>query len=578
MIHNSYTLAPPSAQPAGARVLTEATASGGEMGRVAAAGEAASRIRRWALGMGVFAALIGCVGMAGWVFGVEALKSVLPGAASMKANTAAAMLAEGLGLALVASGFRKFRGLVIALGGAAAAVGAFTLLEFVLGANFGIDEALARDLGKGGLRYYPGRMAPTTALNFLMLGIAIPLAGGASRTGSRVADALAIPASLIALISLIGNLFRVPADSPVTYHTTQQAVHTAAGFLALSCGALLVNAQRGALRVIAAGGSAGFMARRMLPGSLAVPIAGGLAILLGERAGWYGSQFSSAAVVVAVIAAMTAATSLLANRLAVLDARRRRAERSLERLNRQLESGVQQRTAQLSAANAELEAFCYSISHDLRGPLQTIDGFTAAALEEGGEAAKDHLRRVRSSARQMGEILERLLELSRLSRTQMKPGTVDLSALAQDVIDQIAGANPGRIVSCKVQPGLTAYGDTPLLRVLLRNLLDNAWKFTAATPTPLVEFGATGSGEYFVSDNGTGFDPDAANDRLFRPFHRLHDDPRFPGHGIGLATARRIVERHGGRIRAEGAPGKGATLFFSLSEVKPLAREDHPAR
>lgn len=556
----------------------EAAAIGGAMGRVAARGEAASRIRRWALGLGVFAALIGCVGLAGWIFGVEALKSVLPGAASMKANTAAAMLAEGLALALVASGFRNCRGVAIALAGAAAALGAFTLLEFVLGISFGIDEALARDVGRGGLPYLPGRMAPTTALNFVLLGIAVPLAGSTSRIASRAADSLAIPASLIALLSLLGNMFRVPADSPVTFHTTQQAVHTAAGFLALSCGALLVNARRGALRVIAAPGSAGFMARRMLPGALAVPVAGGLAILLGQRAGWYGAQFSSAAVVVAVIAAMSAATSLLANRLAVLDARRRKAERSLARLNRQLESGVRQRTAQLSAANAELEAFCYSISHDLRGPLQTIDGFAAAALEEGGEAAKGHLRRVRSSAKQMGEVLERLLELSRLSRAQMQPGPVDLSGLAQEVTEQIATATPGRVVTLKIKPGLAAWGDTPLLRVLLRNLLENAWKFTVATPTARVEFGATGSGEFFVRDNGAGFDPEAARDRLFRPFHRLHDDARFPGHGIGLATARRIVERHGGKIRAEGEPGKGATLFFSLSEENPLARQDHPAR
>lgn len=542
-------------------------------------GDTEGRIRRWALGMGALAALIGCTGMAGWVLGIEALKSVLPGAATMKANTAAAMLSTGIALVAAAAGGRG-RALVPFLGGAAAIIGVVTLAEFALRTSLGVDELLASDRGPAGLPYYPGRMAPTTALNFVLLGIAIPLADRASRLARRASDGLATVAGLIALLSLTGNLFRVPADSPVTFHTTQQAVHTAAGFLALAAGATLVNARHGMLRILADRGVAGFAARRMLPGALGLPAAGGLAILAGQRMGWYGAQFALALVVVTVIAALSFATWLLSTRLAALDAQRRRAENARARLNRTLESGVRERTAQLSAANAELEAFCYSISHDLRGPLQTIDGFAAAALEEGGPAAKAHLAKVRSSARQMGEILESLLELSRLSRTEMKPDRVDLSAMALEIAEQVGRARPDARVEFHVQPGLAAHGDARLLRVLLRNLVENAWKFTAAAPSPVVEFGATGgesTREFFLRDNGAGFDPAAARDRLFRPFHRLHDDPRFPGHGIGLATARRIVERHGGRIRAEGSPGKGATIWFTLAEETPSARQDHPA-
>ncbi len=550
---------------------------GDKSGMELTTGRVETRIRRWALGMGAFAALIGCIGMAGWILGVPELKSILPGSATMKANTAAAMFAEGVALLLAALGKRRPAALFAA---AAAVIGAVTLVEFATGSSLGIDEVLAPDRGPAGLPYYPGRMAPTTALNFVLLGIAIPLAGRQPRAARRLADALAIPAGLVALLSLTGNLFRVPADSPVTFHTTQQAVHTAAGFLALSVGATLVNSRHGALRILADASVAGFAARRMLPGALGLPVAGGLVILAGQQLGWYGAQFALALVVVTVIAAMSFATWLLSTRLAALDAQRRRAEKARARLNRTLESGVRERTAQLSAANAELEAFCYSISHDLRGPLQTIDGFAVAALEEGGPAAKAHLAKVRSSARQMGEILESLLELSRLSRTEMKPDRVDLGAMAQELAEQIGRARPDARVEFRVQPGLAAHGDARLLRVLLRNLLENAWKFTAASPAPTVEFGAAGEGasrEFFVRDNGAGFDPAAARDRLFRPFHRLHDDPRFPGHGIGLATARRIVERHGGRIRAEGSPGKGATIWFTLAEETPSARQDHPA-
>lgn len=542
---------------------------------------AETRIRRWALAMGVFASLIGCVGLAGWLLGIEALKSVLPGAATMKANTATAMLALGAGLALSAAGrpaMRRGSGIACAV---SLFIGAITLVEFATGLSFGIDEMLAPDRGPAGLPYIPGRMAPTTALNFVLLGAAVPLAGRNRPSFVRAADGLAIPGGLIALLSLTGNLFGVPADSPVTYHTTQQAIHTAAGFLAVAVGTTLANARHGALRVLADPGVAGFAARRMLPGALGVPAAGGVAILVGQRLEWYGAQFALALVVVVVISAMSFATWLLSARIALLDAERRRAERARARLNRALESGVRERTAQLSAANAELEAFCYSISHDLRGPLQTIDGFAAAAIEEGGEAAKGHLSRVRSSAKQMGEILESLLELSRLSRAEMKPAPVDLGAMAYEIVEQIRRAKPESRAEFRAEPGLTAHGDARLLRVLLRNLLENAWKFTSATPSPVVELGSTGTGparEFFVRDNGAGFDPAAAQDRLFRPFHRLHDDPRFPGHGIGLATARRIVERHGGRIRAEGTPGKGATIRFTLAEETARARQDHPAR
>ena len=252
---------------------------------------------------------------------------------------------------------------------------------------------------------------------------------------------------------------------------------------------------------------------------------------------------------------------------------RLRAEAQVRALNRTLETRVAQRTRELTAANNELESFAYSISHDLHTPLRSIEGFSKLLSERYeerlDESGRDYLSRIRNATGRMSDLIDALLKMARLSRGQLNRVPLDLSQLAKETIAELRAAEPERKVSVAIQPGLQAFGDASLVRNLLGNLLGNAWKFTRDAEDPRIEFFAeTGLGEdepgvFAVRDNGAGFEAEYVG-KLFRPFQRLHSQAQFAGHGIGLASVRRIVERHGGTIRAEGAPGQGATFKFTL--------------
>ena len=225
---------------------------------------------------------------------------------------------------------------------------------------------------------------------------------------------------------------------------------------------------------------------------------------------------------------------------------------------------------ELQASNKELNAFAYSVSHDLRAPVRALDGFSAALLQDHGEKlnaeGKNMLRRVRRASQRLAALIDAMLTLSRLTRREMRVERVDLGPLARSVADSLRAAEPERQASILLPEEIEAHGDRELLRVVLENLLGNAWKFTSEQPQARIEFGVTqvdGERAYFVRDDGAGFDM-AYTDKLFKPFQRLHRQKQFPGDGIGLATVERIVHRHGGRVWAEGAVNQGATFFFTL--------------
>jgi light-regulated signal transduction histidine kinase (bacteriophytochrome) len=244
----------------------------------------------------------------------------------------------------------------------------------------------------------------------------------------------------------------------------------------------------------------------------------------------------------------------------------------------ELESRVHARTrelgqysAELAAANRELEAFSYSVSHDLRAPLRSIDGFAQALAEDYedrfDDTGRDYLSRIRAAAQRMGMLIDDLLSLSRVSRMELSRADVDLSAIVREIAARLSEQEPGREVRWRIEPEVRVHGDLQLLRVAMDNLLSNAWKFTAKRRDAAIEFGVRNLPEHgrvvVVSDNGAGFDMAHAG-KLFGAFQRLHRATEFPGTGVGLATVQRIVRRHGGRIWAEAAVEQGATFFFTV--------------
>ncbi|HYC57639.1 MAG TPA: ATP-binding protein [Candidatus Binatia bacterium] len=263
--------------------------------------------------------------------------------------------------------------------------------------------------------------------------------------------------------------------------------------------------------------------------------------------------------------------------------RRQRAEAALLAMNASLEERVTSRTAELERAIAELRTFSYTVSHDLRAPLRGINGFSQTLAEDfAGTLGPDGLillERVRAASRRMGDMIDAMLTMGRVTSSPLRRSTVDITKMAKTIADELDAGDPDRHVEWRISDGVRADGDPILLHMLLENLLANAHKFTRGKPAARIELGTTSTSAgptCYVRDNGVGFDMQHAQ-HLFEEFHRLHNDASYEGSGVGLATVRRIVQRHGGKVWAEATPGGGATFFFSMGEAAPSAAAETAA-
>lgn len=264
--------------------------------------------------------------------------------------------------------------------------------------------------------------------------------------------------------------------------------------------------------------------------------------------------------------------ALTVRRLRAENVQLRQTQEAVRAVNIDLERSVAERTRQLQDANAELEAFSHSVSHDLRAPLRSVNAFItmlageyAAVLDERG---RGYIARVLGAVERMENLIEDLMRLSQVNAMEPRLASVDLSELAASILEELRAQHPQRHVDTAIAPGLRCRADRRLLRIALENLLGNAWKFTARAANPRIEVGVEHSGarRYYVRDNGAGFDPRYAAG-MFAPFRRLHSASEFPGTGVGLSIVQRIIRRHGGTIEAEGASGRGATFYFTLPEA-----------
>ena len=502
--------------------------------------------------------LVGCLVLTGWTLDTAILKSVWPGLEAMKANTAVALLLAGVSLWLLRAGqaYGWTRRVAQVCAFTVTLLGLLTLVEYLFGWDISIDQLLFQEPSVAVGTSQPGRMAFAPAVCFLLLGLALLLLS--SRRGHWPAHVLTLAVGLGSFLAVTGHVSGgkfLYGTAP--FLTMELPTALALGLLCVSV--LLARPDRGLMAMVTADGSAGVMVRRLLPPALLTPAVFGWLILAGRQAGLYGIESGFSALVVSSIVFPVALIWWSARLLYRMDMERKGGDRR-----------VMDNTAQLVAVNKELEAFTYSVSHDLRAPIRAIDGFSRVLLEEHSTHLDTEGQRllgiIRAATKQMGRLIDDLLAFSRIGRKELERSHIEMTGLARSVMYELLQLEPDRSIAVTIRPLAAAQGDHAMIRQVFSNLFSNALKFTRQQPQPAVEIGCHPEGNenvYFVRDNGVGFDMQYAH-KLFGVFQRLHSHEDFQGTGVGLALVQRIIHRHGGRVWAEGKVNEGATVYFTL--------------
>jgi signal transduction histidine kinase len=549
-------------------------------------------------------ALCVAVVLLGWRIGNRALEGFVPGFPRMNPVTAICFLAVAAAVGCLldednTAAPARSAGWTLAIFAAAISV---VRLGAILGVR-GWDIDLIFYGASVNDPHSPARMAAGTAVNFILLGASLLLLDAPSSRSRKLSEFLAFATGSISLVALTGYVYGTqPFNGYTLYHS--MSFPTSVCFVLLVVAELASRPRRGWVAVCLGNGTGAIVARRLAPVAIATPIVLGWLRMGAQALGWVNVEGGIALMTAAQVIILSAIVLWTVQVLQGVDDERELARTSLQ----QSEERYRLRSLELEASNKELEAFAYSVSHDLRSPLRGIDGFSRILQEEFGEqigaTGRHYTQRICSATQHMSEVIDDLLRLSRVTRDPLQRQAIDLTQLAEEIARNLQANEPGREVRFEISPNLRAHGDSRLVRLALENLIGNAWKFTRKRPDARIEFGrwagngngsnvtkhvaatssangsVTGSANgaaigfahgaqpaaaaaFFVRDNGAGFDPAHAG-QLFGVFQRLHRTAEFPGTGIGLATVQRIVQRHGGKVWGEGAIEKGATFSFTL--------------
>jgi PAS domain S-box-containing protein len=651
---------------------------------------------------GFFSLICGSVVLLGWLLDIALLKSFIPGQLAMKTNAAVCFVVTGLIILLIISKGKHYKlppqyaipaARILSLG--LLLIGFLTLIEYIGNIDLSIDQLLFTEWPIGLNTSHPNRIAPTTAFNFLLIGLAFLLIDKKTKFLLKPTEALIFIVANVSFFVVVGNLYGV------TFYRDQEsftvmALNTAVIYLVISAGILSLRHGEGIMSIIVSRNAGGISSRKLLPPVIIVTLFFGWLRIFGQDMGWFDIRFGdsiltvfSIAIMVALILAIACSlnksdaereqhmkliqsardyseniinsirdpvlvldknlriksanisfykifgiereeinerafdefanqkwankkfnqlliqsllpeiktidnyeleinTSNQGNRMFSINARkiygagnntrfvllvfwditdRKKYEEELKNINISLED----KSLKLDAANKELEAFSYSVSHDMRAPLRSIDGFSQVLVEDYSasldDKAKNFLGRIRAGVQRMAQLIDDMLMLSRVSRSEIHRAKVDLAAWARAIVEELQKQDTNRRVKFIIPDSMIVEGDSHLLGIVMENLLGNSWKFTSKHPEATIELGmfitADNTRTYFVRDDGAGFEMKYSHN-LFGAFQRLHTIAEFDGTGIGLATVQRIIHKHGGQVWAKGAVEKGATIYFTI--------------
>lgn len=508
----------------------------------------------------ILVVIVACLVLTGWLLDIELFKSLAPGLVAMNPMTAIAFILSAASLWLVSDPearsdsrrWSRYLALAVLL------IACLKLADILLGTYIHIDRLLFTEKLDMVSGPQANRMAPNTSLNFFLFGAALWFLDWPRSRWVSLWFALSVWG--FSLLALVGYIYGMNSFYSVASYIPM-ALHTAAAFFVLTLGLFTARPQSPLFGVIASDTVAGITAQRLLPVVIIAPILLGWLILSGHSSGLYPWETTIALFTVGVVLIFQIVVWLTVRTLFRIETARHAADEKIHQLNQEL-----------IAANKELEAFSYSVSHDLRAPLRAINGFSRILMNDYSDEIPPEAVRllgvVNANAGQMGRLIDDLLAFSRLSRQAMKRQTIALSPLVTKVFMEVNDADSGPEIDFIVGELPPVEADPALIKQVFVNLLSNAIKYSSKREHPCIEVGAEqrdGKTVYFVKDNGVGFDMKYA-DKLFTVFQRLHRAEEFEGTGVGLATAQRIIHRHGGRLWADAALDQGATFYFTLGE------------